>query len=104
MMYPITRSPNMATSTSKTTFIPDLEAANERAVAANERFVEAGRKVTSAYLDGVEKYVAGLAQFERRIGEQTHVEPLSGLFTAHAQMTEDLTKAGVKAARELIAQ
>ncbi len=60
----------MATSnTHKSTFIPDLEAATERAVQANERLTEAGRKVTSAYLDGVEKYVSGMAQFERKLGD-----------------------------------
>jgi hypothetical protein len=95
----------MATATPKqTTFIPDFEAATERAVQANERYAEAGRKLTYAYLDGVERYVGGLAQFERKLGEQSRVDVVSELFHAHAQMTEDLTKAGVKAARELIAQ
>ena len=94
----------MATTSSKYTFIPDLEAASERAVQANERYAEAGRKLTHAYLDGVERYVGGVAQFERKLGEQTRVDVVSELLHAHAQMTEDLTKAGVKAARELIAQ
>jgi hypothetical protein len=95
----------MATTTSKkSTFIPDLEAATERALDANERLVEASRKVTGAYLDGVEKYVGGLAQFERRLGEQSRIDAVSELLNAHAQMTEDLTKAGLRATRELIAQ
>jgi|GEM_PF-3087087 len=95
----------MATSTSKkSTFIPDLEAATERALEANERFVEASRKFTGAYLDGVEKYVSGLAQFERKLGEQSRIDVVNDLLSAHAQMTEDLTKAGLRATRELIAQ
>jgi hypothetical protein len=95
----------MATASSKSsTFIPDLESATERAVQANERYVEAGRKLTNAYLDGVERYVGGLTQFERKLGEQARVDVVSDLLNAHAQMTDDLTKASVKAARELVAQ
>jgi hypothetical protein len=93
----------MATSSSKQTFIPDFEAATERATQAGERYVEAGRKLTYAYLDGVERYVGGLTQFERKLGEQSRIDALSELLHAHAQMTEDLAKAGVKATRELIA-
>ncbi len=81
---------------------PDLEAATERVREANERFIEAGRKVTSAYLDGVERYIGGLTQFERKIGAQSQVEAVSSLFDAHAKMTDDVTSATVSAARELI--
>ena len=97
----------MATSTSQTkqqnTLYPDIEAASERVREAGDRFAEAGRKVTAAYLDGLERYVHGLAQFERKLGEQTNLEPLAGVLTAHAKMAEDLTSASVSAARELIA-
>lgn len=92
----------MANTTSKSTFIPDVEAATERAVQANERYLEAGRKLTNAYLDGVERYIGGLTQFERKLGEQARVDVVNDLLHAHAEMTEDLTKAGVKATRELI--
>ncbi|MFZ0092146.1 MAG: hypothetical protein WAL63_21785 [Solirubrobacteraceae bacterium] len=95
----------MATSSSKqqTTIYPDFEAATERARESNERLFEAGRKVTLAYLDGVERYVHGLAQFERKLGEQSRLEPFNGVLGAHAKMTEDLTTATVSATRELIA-
>jgi endo-alpha-1,4-polygalactosaminidase (GH114 family) len=94
----------MATSTTKTnSFIPDFEAATERAREANERFAQAGRTVTGAYLDGIEKYIDGVAQFERKLGEQAKVEMVSDVLQAHAQMTQDLTKASVRVARELIA-
>lgn len=93
----------MATTPTKSrTFVPDLEAATERAREANDRLVDIGRKVSSAYLDGVETYVAGLAQFERKIGEQTQVESVASLLSTHAQLTEDVGKASVSAARELI--
>ncbi len=94
----------MATSSSKQTNIyPDFEAANDRTREANERFLEAGRKVTIAYLDGLERYVHGLAQFERKLGEQSRLESFAGVLSAHAKMTEDLTIASVSATRELIA-
>jgi hypothetical protein len=88
----------------QTALYPDLEVAGERVREANDRFMEAGRKVTGAYLDGLERYVHGLAQFERKLGEQSHVEPVAGVLTAHAKMAEDLTSASVAAARELIVQ
>jgi hypothetical protein len=89
-------------STKSPTFVPDFEAATERAREANERLADAGRKVTIAYLDGVEKYVTGVAQFERKLGEQIQVEGVSNLLDTHAKLTEDLVKASVSAAREMI--
>jgi hypothetical protein len=94
----------MATSSTKSrTSVPDLKAATERAREANDRLAEVGRKVSGANLDGVEKYAAGLAQFERKIGEQSQVESVSSLFSTHAQLTEDVVKASVSATRELTA-
>jgi hypothetical protein len=93
----------MATTTKNGTFAPDLEAAAERAREANDRLTDAGRKVTSAYLDGVEKYVADFAQFERKLGEQSHVEVVANFLDTHAKLTEDIVTASVSAARELIA-
>jgi len=83
--------------------IPDLETATQRATEVNERLVDAGRKITSAYLDGVEKFVAGLAQFERKIAEQSQVEAISTLLETHAKVTEEVVNASVSAARELVA-
>jgi len=92
-----------ATSTKQqNNLYPDLEAAGERVREANERFIEAGRKATSAYLDGVERYVGGLTQYERKLGAQSQVEAVTSLFDAHAKMTDDVTSATVSAARELI--
>ena len=95
----------MATTQTKTdqTLYPDFESAAEQARETGDKFVEAGRKVTNAYLDGVEKYVHGIAQFQRKLGEQSKLEPLSGILTAQAKLAEDLTSASVTAARELIA-
>ncbi len=94
--------PNASRASKANTAVPDLEAATERVRETNERFTEVGRKVTSAYLDGVEKYVAGLVQVERKIARQSRVEAVAGLFETHAKLTEDVTKASVSAAREMI--
>ena len=93
----------MATTSTKTnTAVPDFEAAAERARETNERVLETGRKISSTYLDGVENYVSELVQFERKVGEQSKVESVASLLSTHAQLTEDVAKASVSAARELI--
>jgi hypothetical protein len=95
----------MATASTKqqNTIIPDLEAAGERVRETSDRILEAGRKVSAAYLDGLEQYVNGLVQFERKLGEQSQLEPVASVLTAHAKLTQDITSASVSAARELIA-
>ena len=93
----------MATTTKPDNFIPDFEAATDRAREANERFTQAGRTMTGAYLDGVEKYVDGVAQFERKLGEQSNVEAITSLLDSHAKLTEDVAKTSISATRELIA-
>jgi hypothetical protein len=83
-------------------FAPDLEAVTERARETNERLTEVGRKITTAYLDGVEKYFDSFADFERKLGRQSQVEAVAAMLDTHAQLTQDVAKAGVGAARELI--
>ena len=92
----------MATANTRNSFVPDLEAATERARETNDRLTEVGRKMTSAYLDGVEKYAESFADFERKLGKQSHVEAVASMFDTHAQLTEEVVRAGVSAARELI--
>jgi hypothetical protein len=91
-----------ANSTKTKTAVPDFEAAAGRAREASDRLADVGRKVTSAYLDGVEKYFAGIAQFERKLGEQSQVEGIASLFDSHAKLTEDVAKTSISATRELI--
>jgi hypothetical protein len=95
----------MATTQTKQddTFYRDFETVTAQARETGEKFADAGRKVTNAYLDGIEKYVHGVASFQRKLGEQTKLEPLSAVLTAQAKLAEDLTSATVTATRELIA-
>jgi hypothetical protein len=95
----------MATTSPRTntkTTTPDFEAATEQIREAGDRFVAAGRKVTLAYLDGVERYVSGLVKAERMIGEQSQIDGVGQILTAHATLTEDVVKASVSATRELV--
>jgi hypothetical protein len=82
---------------------PDFENVAEQARETGDKLFGAGRKVTNAYLDGVDKYVHSVAQFQRRLGEQSKLEPLAGVLNAQAKLGEDLTSASITAARDLIA-
>jgi hypothetical protein len=82
--------------------IPDLAAASERIRETNQRWTDASRKLTAAYLDGVGSYVAGVAKAERKLGAQSPVTALGDLVNIHADLTEDVFKAGVTATRGLI--
>jgi hypothetical protein len=93
----------MATTPSQSSnFVPDIEAAVERAREANDRLVEVGRKVSSAYLNSVEQYFVGIAKFERKLGEQSNVEAITSLLDSHAKLVEDVAKTSISATRELI--
>ena len=92
-----------ATSPRSSTFIPGIDSATERVREVNDRFADVNRKVAAAYLDAVEQYMANFAKLERKFGEQIKVDAAAGLLNTHAQLTNDVAKAGVSAARELIA-
>lgn len=94
----------MATKTADHTFgvAPDLDTVVEQTREAGDKLVASSRRLTIAYIDGVEKYVGSVTQFQRKVGEQIKLEPLTGLLNAQAKLVEDLTSAGVATARELI--
>jgi len=90
-------TPNQSSS-----LVPNIEVAVERAREANDRLVGVGRKVSSAYLNSVEQYFVGVAQFERKPGEHSKVEAIASLLNSHAKLTEDVAKTSISATRELI--
>jgi hypothetical protein len=90
-------TPNQSSS-----LVPNIEVAVERAREANDRLVGVGRKVSSAYLNSVEQYFVGVAQFERKLGEHSKVEAIASLLNSHAKLTEDVAKTSISATRELI--
>jgi hypothetical protein len=91
-----------AANAKNSTVLPDFEGATERVREANDRLAEVGRKVTGAYLDGVENYVSGVAQLERKIGTHIKVDAIASLLQTHADQTEAMTKVSLSAARDLI--
>ena len=86
--------------TSKT---PDLQSVAAYTTEANARLREAGRKTSNAYLDGVEAYLKEFTRAERKLGEQTKVESVAAVLGAHADLTDELVRIGVTAAREAVA-
>jgi hypothetical protein len=93
----------MAAASNKNLHVaPDLDAAAERIRETNDRITRTGRKLTAVYLDGVEKYTARVVDAERKLGEKARVERVGTLLSAHADLTQDVVKAGVSATRELI--
>jgi transposase len=92
----------MSATTTRNDPTSDFDAATERVREANDRLTEAGRKVTTAYLDGVERYVVGLAEAERKLAREAQFAAVGDLLKAHATVTEEVVRAGVAATRELI--
>lgn len=93
----------MATKTAEAFGLPtDFDNVVEQTREAGDKLVASSRKLTIAYLDGVEKYVGGVAQFQRKLGEQIKLEPITGVLNAQAKLVEDLTSASVATARELV--
>ena len=62
-----------------------------------------GARSRTAYLDGVEKYVNGVARSSASSASSRQLEPIAGVLSAQAKLTRGLTSASVSAARELIA-
>ena len=90
------------TRAKRSTATPDVEAASEQSRQAGDRFVAAGRKMTIVYLDGVQRYVAGVTKAERKIGEQARISAFGQVLTAHADLTENMVNVGIAATRELV--
>ena len=70
---------------------------------APRRILVASRKASTAYLDGVETGIARLTRIERAVAERSRISATTTLLTAHADLTEKITKAGVSRVRDLIA-
>jgi hypothetical protein len=69
----------------------------------NERLLETGKRVGNLYLDSCEKTVQGLTAFQRKLAEQTQSDTVQTVVGVQADLTRDLTKTYVAAAREVIA-
>jgi hypothetical protein len=69
----------------------------------NERLLETGKRVGNLYLDTCEKTFQGVTALQRKLAEQTQNETVRTVVDAQADLTRDLAKTYVAAAREVIA-
>jgi hypothetical protein len=63
---------------------------------------EAAKKITTIYLDGVERTITGVTDFQRKLAQNVKPEPAATLLEAQADLTDDLTAVTLTAARELL--
>lgn len=93
----------MATET-KTPKPPEaaFEEAADRVRDLNERVMESVRKAGNATIDTYERALESVAEFEQKVGEASPIELVTTITQAQANLTRDLGKAYVAAARSLV--
>lgn len=69
----------------------------------NERALETSKRVGNLYLDICEKTVLGVTAFQRKLAELAQNEAVRAVVAAQADLTRELAKTYVGAAREVIA-
>jgi hypothetical protein len=79
-----------------------FEEAADRVRGLNERIIEASRRAGTTYLDGYEKTLRGIADYEEKVAESSQVEWLSTLLNAQAVFTREIAKATTASARQLL--
>jgi hypothetical protein len=88
----------MATTATKN----QTEATSERIRDLNERILESSKKAGTAYLDGYEKALTSIADYQESVAKQTDVDWISTVVDAQARFTRELTTLYVNAGRELL--
>jgi hypothetical protein len=68
----------------------------------DQRFAALTRTVMGAYLDAFEKAALGLADYQRDTAQATDLEWVAATGVAQAELSREITKAYVKAARDLV--
>lgn len=74
----------------------------ERVRELNEQIIEASRKAGSTYFDAYERTLKGIADYETKLAEVSHVEWLSTLLNAQADFTREVAKTTTASAREFL--
>lgn len=97
-----TKSRTRSTESRDRTNEAGFDEAADRVRDLNERIIEASRKAGSTYLDGYEKTLRGIADYEEKVAESSQVEWLSTLLNAQADFTREIAKATTASARELL--
>jgi hypothetical protein len=88
----------MAATTTKN----QTEATSERIRDLNEQILEASKKAGTAYLDGYEKALKSIADYQESVAKQTDVDWISTVVDAQARFTRELTNLYVNTGRELL--
>jgi hypothetical protein len=68
----------------------------------DEKLVALNKKIVGAYLDAYEKAGIDLADYQRDSAKAANVEWVEAAGTAQSELTRQLTKAYVAAARDLV--
>jgi hypothetical protein len=89
----------MATATHT---IPDFNGATEQATRLGERIVEVGKRTGYLYLDGYDKFVEGVTDFQQKLAGQSRNETVQSLVETQVALTRDLASAYSGTARELL--
>jgi len=96
----------MATTTtndSKPVFdLPSAEEATKRIQDLNERLIESSKSAGNVTLDGYEKALQSLVDFEQKAASASQLDWISALATTHAKFVADLTSSYTAAARQLL--
>lgn len=80
----------------------DTDYGVERFQEAGERLLDTSRKASGVYLDTYEKTVKTVADFEERVAGASQNDGLASMFHAHADLSREVAKVQVSAARELL--
>ncbi|MBS1877899.1 MAG: hypothetical protein JST31_00145 [Actinobacteria bacterium] len=72
-------------------------------VKLNDQFAEIGSKVGKLYLDGYETAVTEVADFQRKLAEQSKIEGVRDLVNVQADLAVDVAKATTAATRKVLA-
>lgn len=92
----------MATQTKKSTTESQVDETVGRIRDLNENIVESARKAGNAYLDGYERTLKSIADYQEKIGKQSNVDWVTTLTKAQADFTRDVTRIYTGAARDVI--
>jgi hypothetical protein len=78
------------------------EATAARIRELNERLIESSKAAGATTLDGYEKALASLVDFEQKVAGASQLEWVSALASTHATVVRNVSAAYTKAARELL--
>ena len=82
--------------------LSSYEAAAARIRELNERLIESSKAAGTTTLDGYEKALQSLVDFEEKVAGASQLEWVSALAQTHARVIRNVSEAYTKAARELL--